>query len=180
MKKDINGVPANRWQIIQIGQQKPAGGGGNDYESRNQAYAARPSARYPHELGSQFFNDRLTRGIVFVADPFFSRNRQNGNRDEHGNRHTNGDGYRQIGKELPFGIVQKYDRQEDCDRRRGRGEQRSPDLPRSFVRGRTRIISRFTPPDNVFHDHDRRIEDHAGGKGEPCQRNHIQGAPERK
>jgi len=99
--------------------------------------------------------------------------RQYGNRDDQAGDHRNRNGQGQIGEQLSFDILDEHDRDEDRHGGRGRCEQGRPDLLDRFQRGRAGGRALFADTDKIFHHDDRRVEHHAGGKGEAGQRNNV-------
>ena len=111
-----------------------------------------------------------------VAHPVFRHHRQDGDGDDHGDRHTDGDGDGQVGEDLALGISGEDDRQEDGDGGGGRGQERAPDLAGTLVGGRVGILAHLATADDVFQHDDRRIHHHARREGEPGQRDHVERA----
>ena len=103
--------------------------------------------------------------------------RQYGDGDDQAGDHRNRYGQGQIGEQLTLDILDKHDRDEDGDGGRGGCEQRRPDLRDGLQGCRSGCRPLFPDPEKIFHNHDRGVEHHAGGKGEAGQGNDVDRSP---
>ncbi len=114
-----------------------------------------------------------------MSHPARRYRRQHGHRHQHGDGHRAGDGQRQIGKQLSLHVIEQQHRQEDGDRGQGGGHQRGPHPAGAFQR-RLRLaqIPPLVAPVDALQHHDGGIEHHAHRKGDPCQRDDVEGSPQ--
>ena len=110
------------------------------------------------------------------AEPASGRRGHDRDRDHDRERDCDGDRQREVGEDLSFDVLQEQHRQEYGDRRRRRSEQRGHDLSRAFVRGLVDRHAAFFQSDDVAGDDDRAFDDHADGKREAGQRDHVDAA----